>query len=61
MPVTMLLKKGINFNWTDKYKECFREVNDRLTYMPILTIFKVGKTIIVYTDALQEGYKYVLI
>ncbi|CAN6456208.1 unnamed protein product [Victoria cruziana] len=58
--MTKLLKKGIEFLWTDKCEETFREVKGRLTSAPILTLPKVGETFVVFTDASREGYGGVL-
>lgn len=61
MPMTRLLKKDVDFNWADEWEKGFREVKERLTSIPILTIFKVGEAFLVYTNDSWEGYRGVLI
>ncbi|CAN6463204.1 unnamed protein product [Victoria cruziana] len=60
IPMTKLLKKGIEFLWTDKCEKTFRKVKGRLTSAPILNLPKVGETFVVFTDASREGYGGIL-
>lgn len=57
MPMTKLLKKGIEFSWIDTCEESFREVKERLILVPILTLPTVMDTFVVFTYALRKDYK----
>ena len=48
---TNLLKKTIEFEWTDKCQKAFQELRHRLTVTPILTFLMESKEYTVYSYA----------
>jgi hypothetical protein len=50
-PLTILLKKGQPFDWTDQCEMAFQELKQKLVQPPILMHFRPGLPIILYTDA----------
>jgi hypothetical protein len=59
-PMTMLLKKGKKFEWTEKCEESFQELKKRLVSAPILTMPDVTKDFVIYCDASKLGLGSVL-
>ncbi|GMH11572.1 hypothetical protein Nepgr_013413 [Nepenthes gracilis] len=60
MPLTLLLKKKVKFEWTEKYDQSFWELKDHLTTTPILVIPNGSGGYEVYCDASKAGLGYVL-
>ncbi|XP_062086152.1 uncharacterized protein LOC133792259 [Humulus lupulus] len=52
-PLTELLKKGVNWAWTDKCDEAFRCLKEAMIKDPILALPDVSKPFQVQTDALD--------
>src|SRR3954452_632585 len=59
-PLTQLLKKDKNFEWTDKCERSFQELKKRLVTAPVLTIPDVTQSFDVYCDASKLGLGAVL-
>ncbi|XP_071680961.1 uncharacterized protein [Lolium perenne] len=59
-PMTLLLKKGKKFEWTEKCEESFQELKRRLVSAPILTMPDVTKDFVIYCDASKIGLGSVL-
>jgi hypothetical protein len=50
-PMTMLLEKNKNFDWTDKCQVSFEELKKRLTSAPVLILPDITKKFGIYCDA----------
>jgi hypothetical protein len=50
-PMTRLLEKNKNFNWTDECQVSFKELKKRLTSAPVLTLPDITKKFDIYCDA----------
>ena len=59
-PMTQLLKKDKQFEWTHKCEDSFQELKKRLTTAPILIMPYVTKSFDVYYDASRLGLGCVL-
>ncbi|KAL2246063.1 UNVERIFIED_CONTAM: Transposon Tf2-12 polyprotein [Sesamum indicum] len=59
-PLTKLLRKGVEFQWTEQYQQSFDELKKRLTSNPILVLPSGSGGYIVYTDASKQGLGCVL-
>ena len=55
-PMTDLLKKGVEFQWTEKCEEGFRQLKDDLEKYPVLQFPKVEEKFILTTDASGTGW-----
>ncbi|KAL2243599.1 UNVERIFIED_CONTAM: Transposon Tf2-12 polyprotein [Sesamum indicum] len=60
-PLTKLLRKGVEFQWTEQCQQSFDELKKRLTSNPILVLPSGSGGYIVYTDASKQGLGCVLI
>jgi len=54
-PITSLLKKGVKFEWTNKFQESFDKLKQLLTVAPILKLAYPNKEFTGCTDACMEG------
>jgi len=54
-PMTELLKKDKNFEWTEDYERSFNELKIRLTSAPVLTLPDIYRSFDVYCDASRRG------
>ena len=59
-PMTELLKKDKNFEWTSDYEKSFTELKKRLTTAPVLTLPDIYRSFDVYCDASRQGLGCVL-
>ena len=59
-PLHCLTRKGVNFEWTDRCKESFQTLKEKLTLAPVLTLPKGNEGFEVYSDASYQGLGYVL-
>ena len=59
-PFHNLLRKNIEFEWSDQCQKSFDKIKEYLTSEPILAIFDNLKPIYIYTDASIEGLGAVL-
>ena len=59
-PMTRLTQKEVKFDWDDRCKEAFQELQRRLTISPILIVSDRGQGYTVYCDALRAGLGCVL-
>ncbi|KAL2249898.1 UNVERIFIED_CONTAM: Transposon Tf2-12 polyprotein [Sesamum indicum] len=59
-PLTKLLRKGVEFKWTEQCQQSFDELKKRLTSNPILVLPSGSGGYIVYTDASKRGLGCVL-
>ncbi|KAA3474120.1 DNA/RNA polymerases superfamily protein [Gossypium australe] len=59
-PLTKLLRKGIQFVWTDKQQESFERLKKILMEAPVLIQPEAGKEFVVYCDASHTGLGCVL-
>ena len=59
-PLNDLLKKGIQFEWTEKCEEAFGALKEALTNPPVLTHPNMDKPYRLYTDASDYAVGYVL-
>ncbi|KAL2233225.1 UNVERIFIED_CONTAM: Transposon Tf2-12 polyprotein [Sesamum indicum] len=59
-PLTKLLRKGVEFQWTEQCQQSFDELKKRLTSNPILVLPSGSGGYIVYTDASKRGLGCVL-
>ena len=60
IPQTMLTRKGVKFNWSDKQEESFGELKKRLTTTPILVVPSGTEGFVIYSDASRLGLGCVL-
>ena len=54
-PLTKLLRKGIKFEWIEKYQNSFEQLKEMLVEAPVLTQPTSGKEYTLYSDALGIG------
>ena len=59
-PLTQLLKKNHNFEWTKECEASFQELKQKLVTAPILTIPEGNEGYVVYSDASRHGLGCVL-
>jgi hypothetical protein len=59
-PITYFQNKGVEFEWTSKCEEIFRQLKEILTSAPILNIANPNEYFFVCTDACKEGLDGVL-
>jgi len=59
-PLSQLLRKDRQFDWTSKCETIFQELKQRLVTAPILTIPEGNEGYVVYSDALTQGLGHVL-
>jgi hypothetical protein len=60
-PMTMLLEKNKDFDWTEECQASFEELKKRLTSAPVLILPDITKTFDIYCDASRQGLGCVLI
>ncbi|XP_062118053.1 uncharacterized mitochondrial protein AtMg00860-like [Humulus lupulus] len=60
MPLTKLTRKDLKFVWDDNCKEAFRELKQRLTTVPVLTVPNSEEPYVVFTDVSGTGLGGVL-
>lgn len=60
-PLTSLLKKGTNFDWTDNCQESFDTLRVELLNVQALKLPDLNKEFIIQTDAADGGIGYVLL
>ena len=60
MPLTKLTRKDLKFVWDDSCEEAFRELKQRLTTTPILTMSNSDEPYVVFIDASGTGLGGVL-
>ncbi|XP_062111544.1 uncharacterized mitochondrial protein AtMg00860-like [Humulus lupulus] len=51
MPLTKLTRKDLKFVWDDSCEEAFKELKQRLTTTPVLTVPSSDEPYVVFTDA----------
>jgi ribonuclease HI len=59
-PMTRLLKKNKDFNWTEECQVSFEELKKRLTSAPVLILPDITKKFNIYCDASRQGLGCVL-
>jgi hypothetical protein len=59
-PMTKLLEKNKNFDWTDECQVSFEELKKRLTSAPVLTLPDITKKFDIYCDLSRQGLGCVL-
>jgi hypothetical protein len=59
-PMTELVEKDKQFEWTSAYKDSFQELKKRLTTAPVLVVPDMVKPFSIYCDALGQGLGCVL-
>jgi hypothetical protein len=59
-PMTKLLEKDKQFEWTPACEASFQELKKRLTTAPILAMPDMEKQFSIYCDALGQGLRCVL-
>jgi hypothetical protein len=59
-PITELLKKDKQFEWTPTYKANFQELKERLTITPVLVMPDMEKAFSIYCDVCGQGLGCVL-
>ncbi|XP_025997227.1 uncharacterized protein LOC113005647 [Solenopsis invicta] len=59
-PLRNLLRKDIQFSWSEDCQRAFTKAKDLLCSQPILAIFDVNAPTVIYTDASIEGIGAVL-
>ena len=59
-PLTKLLRKGVKFEWDDKYQSSFYQLKKILVEAPVLTQPTSGREHAIYSDALKIGLGCVL-
>ena len=58
--LTQLTRKGVKFEWDERYKQSFHELKNRLITAPVLTLSTTGASYIVFSDASRQGLGCVL-
>jgi hypothetical protein len=59
-PMTRLLEKNKDFDWTEECQASFEELKKQLTSAPVLILLDITKTFDTYYDALRQGLGCVL-
>jgi hypothetical protein len=59
-PMTRLLEKNKDFNWTEECQASFEELKKRLTTAPVLILPDITKKCDIYCDASRQGLGCVL-
>ena len=59
-PLYQLLKKNVEWNWTEECQAAYEKVKEILTTSPAITIFNPRREIVIYTDASNIGIGAVL-
>jgi hypothetical protein len=59
-PMTKLLEKNKDFEWTDECQASFHELKKRLTSAPVLILLDLTKKFDIYCDASRQGLGCVL-
>ena len=59
-PITRLLRKNINFDWSEEEERSFTQIKTLLTNEPILTLPDFSRSFIVTTDASKIGLGAIL-
>ncbi|XP_022871480.1 uncharacterized protein LOC111390648 [Olea europaea var. sylvestris] len=59
-PMTQLTRKGVKFQWTEKYEKCFQELKQRLVSALVLTIPEGSEGFVIYSDASKQGLGCIL-
>ena len=59
-PLTKLLKKGVKFEWSDKFQNSFEQLKEMMVEAPVLTQPTSGKVYTLYNDASGIGLGCVL-
>ena len=59
-PLTNLLKKTKEFEWTPECEQSFQELKQKLTTTPVLALPDISKDFVVYCDASRQGLGCVL-
>jgi hypothetical protein len=54
-PMTRLLEKNKDFDWTEECQVSFEELKKRLTSAPVLTLPDITKKFDIYCDASRQG------
>lgn len=61
VPLYALTKQGAKWQWTHEHEEARQKVINHLTSSPVLTIFREGEPIELFTDASSLGFGGILI
>jgi hypothetical protein len=59
-PITRLLEKNMDFDWTEECQASFEELKKRLTSAPVLILPDITKKFDIYCDASRQGLGCVL-
>jgi hypothetical protein len=59
-PMTRLLEKNMDFDWTEECQANFEELKKQLTSAPVLILPDITKMFIIYCDASRQGLRCVL-
>jgi hypothetical protein len=59
-PMTRLLEKNKDFDWTEECQASFKELKNRPTSAPVLILPDITKNFNIYCDASQQGIGCVL-
>src|SRR5262249_51148487 len=59
-PLTNLIRKNVEFRWTNRCEASFWELKERLTTAPILVIPKEGVGFVIYYDASEQDWGMVV-
>jgi hypothetical protein len=59
-PMTRLLEKNMDFDWTEECQSSFEELKKRLTLAPVLILPNITKKFDIYCDASRQGLGCVL-
>ena len=54
-PMTNLLKKTNEFEWTSECKQSFQTLKQKLTTTPVLALPDIQQDFVVYCDASRQG------
>jgi len=51
LPLTILTRKSVKFNWGESQKKNFQKLKDRLNFAPVLVIPSGIERYVIYSDA----------
>lgn len=60
-PISELLKKGVEFKWSERCQEAFKKIKEALTSEPVVIQFRSGYETELHTDASSVGLGAILL
>ena len=58
--LTQLTRKGVKFEWDEKYEQSFQELKNHLIIAPVVTLSTTRAGYVVFSDVFRQGLRCVL-